>query len=692
MKKQSIIILLGTILAQTAMAQSEPDTTSVQELHEVVIQAPKVIRKADMDVYHPSKSAVDYSKNGLQLTRNLMIPTLTINDALGSISAAGQAVQLRINGRIATLEQVKNLLPETIRRVEWIDNPGLKYDGATYVLNYIVANPTVGGSLMASGTQAVNTIFGWYNADLKLNFGRSQWSFGGYVKATDDINVHRNYRETFTFPDGQKLNRIEKSLGGSVDDSRGSVWLTYNYMKPDTTIFYVSLGANRKISEKERYYGLLSLDNGSPDILLDNGRLARGTTPSFSAYLEQHFAHRQILAVDFNASLYLGNSRSDYIEHYPDNTEYISDIHTYIKDRNQAYALQVNYMKQWTNSRFTAGASYNANRNRSTYLNLDGAIYHQRQDNAYVFAEYYQRINKLTFTAGLGAQYTDFNFKETGQGNNSWNWRPQATITYSLNNKHKFRLNFSSWQSNPSLSQTNITPQQIDGYQWQVGNPNLKTSNSYYLRLRYSFSLPRVDGTFAIRAFSSPNAITPFMYWDNDKLITTYENSRGFQQLSFSLDPQIDVIPNWLILSGGVQYCAEHMRGTDYSLYNHNWSGNVQLMAMHWGFMLTAQYTKSSRDLFGEKIEWNEDLSLIDLKYNWKKWQFGVGMINPFGRYDQGSKLLNKWNSNTKHMRLDMRIPYISISYNLQWGHNRRGVNKLINANAEVDQSSAAVR
>lgn len=200
-----------------------------------------------------------------------MIPTLTINDALGSISAAGQAVQLRINGRIATLEQVKNLLPETIRRVEWIDNPGLKYDGATYVLNYIVANPTVGGSLMASGTQAVNTIFGWYNADLKLNFGRSQWSFGGYVKATDDINVHRNYRETFTFPDGQKLNRIEKSLGGSVDDSRGSVWLTYNYMKPDTTIFYVSLGANRKISEKERYYGLLSLDNGSPDILLDNG-------------------------------------------------------------------------------------------------------------------------------------------------------------------------------------------------------------------------------------------------------------------------------------------------------------------------------------------------------------------------------------------------------------------------------------
>ncbi len=101
-----------------------------------------------MDVYHPSKSAVDNSKNGMQLLRNLMIPTLTVNDALGSISAAGQSVQIRINGRVATIEQVKALLPETIKRVEWIDNPGLRYNGANYVLNFIVTNPTLGGSLM----------------------------------------------------------------------------------------------------------------------------------------------------------------------------------------------------------------------------------------------------------------------------------------------------------------------------------------------------------------------------------------------------------------------------------------------------------------------------------------------------------------------------------------------------------------
>ena len=98
-------------LPAIAAAQETIDTIATQELDEIVIQAPKVIRKSDMDVYHPSKSAVDNSKNGMQLIRNLMIPTLTVNDAFGSITAAGQSVQVRINGRVATIEQVKALLP-----------------------------------------------------------------------------------------------------------------------------------------------------------------------------------------------------------------------------------------------------------------------------------------------------------------------------------------------------------------------------------------------------------------------------------------------------------------------------------------------------------------------------------------------------------------------------------------------------
>lgn len=85
------LIAIFLLAASTVMvlAQESKDTIAVQELKEIVIEAPKVIHKADMDVYHPSRSAVDNAKNGVQLLSNLMIPSLSVSDALGTISKTG---------------------------------------------------------------------------------------------------------------------------------------------------------------------------------------------------------------------------------------------------------------------------------------------------------------------------------------------------------------------------------------------------------------------------------------------------------------------------------------------------------------------------------------------------------------------------------------------------------------------------
>ncbi|WP_305156256.1 outer membrane beta-barrel protein [uncultured Muribaculum sp.] len=690
--KAILITILMFLIAILAMAQETVDTMATQQLQEIVIQAPKVIHKADMDLYYPSQSAVDNSKNGVQLLNNLMIPSLAVMESLGTIQAAGQTVQVRINGRESTIDQVKTLLPETIKRVEWIDNPGLRYKGANYVLNFVVSNPTIGGSLMTNVMPALNQAWGNYFADLKFNSGRSQFEIWGKFKLTNRIKSHRDYNETFTYPDGTSLTRDETSRGGIMDNTMGNFTASYSYINPDTTVLMVDLSCHRKFTDKFTYNGLLSLSNGMDDILLTDMHGDKGTKPYLSVYFEQHFANKQMLVVDFNSSFYFGRSYSDYIEQLPDAAEYLTDIHTMIKDRNQAYGLEADYIKSWKNSRFTAGVSYAANRNRSVYENLGGEIFHQRQDKVYFFAEYFQRIKKFTLTAGMGAHYTDFMFKESNQGSNSWNMRPQATVTYGINQNNQFKLSFETWQSTPSLAETNIAPQQLDGFQWRIGNPNLKTSNSYMLTLRYNFNVPRVAGLFGIRAFTSPNAITPLLYWDNDRLITTYENSRGLKNLSFFIAPQIDIIPKWLMLSGYLQYRMERMCGTGYKLHNYNWSGNANLRVMHWGFVFSAQYMRAQHDLWGEKISWGENISVIDLSYNWKDWQFGAGMIMPFGKYDQGSKMLSKWNTNEQHMRLDMRMLYLSISYNLQWGHQKRSAQRRIKADANVDTSTAGGR
>lgn len=685
------------LVAYWALGNEAADSVASQALREVVIEAPQVVRKADMDLYYPSQSAVAGSKNGMQLLNNLMIPSLTVTEALGTIQAAGEDVQVRINGRVASIDQVRSLQPGSVKRVEWITSPGLRYKGARYVLNFIVANPTVGGSLQAEAQPVLNTAWGFAWTDLKLNKGRSQWDVGANFKYSNKLKSHRDYTQTFTFTDGNTLTRKENSYGGRLDNTMGYAWLSYNYIKPDTTIVYVGLSDYHTWRNRASYDGLLKVDDGPDAFLLSDMSGSNGTNPTLSAYVEQHFAGKQTLVVDFQASLYFGKSFSEYSEEqllyysHPLDDNLITDIHTLIKDRNQAYAVEADYIKNWAASRFTAGASYTANRNRSRYVNL-GSVFHQRQDKAYFFAEYFHRLNKVTLTAGLGAQYTDFMFRETGQGSSSWNMRPQAALTYAINQKHQLRLSFESWQATPSLAESNIAPQQVDAFQWRIGNPNLKTSNSYMLTLRYNFSIPRISGTFGIRAFDSPNAITPLLYWDDDRLITTYENSRGLQNLTFFLSPQIAIIPNWLWASGYVQFRAERMRGTGYALHNSNWSGNANLRLSHWGATLSCQYLRARHDLWGEKISWGENLSVIDLSYNWKNWQFGAGMIMPFGRYDQGFKMVSKWTTSEQHTRLDMRMPYVKVAYNVQWGHQKQATNKLINAGANVDTSKAGGR
>lgn len=60
--KQIIMTALTLHVSVVGTAQSLTDSIATQELNEIVVQAPKVIRKADMDVYYPSRSAIENSR------------------------------------------------------------------------------------------------------------------------------------------------------------------------------------------------------------------------------------------------------------------------------------------------------------------------------------------------------------------------------------------------------------------------------------------------------------------------------------------------------------------------------------------------------------------------------------------------------------------------------------------------------
>ena len=83
-----------------------------------------------------------------------------MNNEIG-LSGGGE-LQLRINGVKAEIDEIKAIRPADIIRIEYHDNPGLRYGNAEVVLDYIVRRPRKRGGNFGCPTfpQGLNTMWG----------------------------------------------------------------------------------------------------------------------------------------------------------------------------------------------------------------------------------------------------------------------------------------------------------------------------------------------------------------------------------------------------------------------------------------------------------------------------------------------------------------------------------------------------
>ena len=160
------------------------------ELDEVTVEASAWVRKADRNLLFPNAQQIKQSSNGLQLLQMLQIPGVIINPTDNSIALADKnEVSLRINGRPVDNKDIQALSPEQIVRVEYIDNPGVRYGEVGAVIDFIVKNPTSGGSFMGDLTQSVNRGFGEYWLAAKANSGKSEVSYSGWFAPRWNLKI-----------------------------------------------------------------------------------------------------------------------------------------------------------------------------------------------------------------------------------------------------------------------------------------------------------------------------------------------------------------------------------------------------------------------------------------------------------------------------------------------------------------------
>lgn len=130
----------------------------------VTVSASGQISHSDRKLIFPSERQMKVSTNGVNLLQQMMLPRIQINPMNNEIGVLGGGeLQLRINGAKAEVEEIKALQPSDIIRIEYHDNPGLRYGNAEVVLDYIVRRPETGGNFGVDLSQGMNAMWGEYN-------------------------------------------------------------------------------------------------------------------------------------------------------------------------------------------------------------------------------------------------------------------------------------------------------------------------------------------------------------------------------------------------------------------------------------------------------------------------------------------------------------------------------------------------
>ncbi len=660
------------------------------KLAEVTVEAQSVIQKVDKQVLLPNKEQRKASHDGMSLLQNLQIPRIVVNPADNTVKTlANQDVQLRINGIEASNSEIMAINPKDVIRIEYHDQPGVRYNGAAAVINYIVRHRDTGGNLMLNASNGV-TMPGWgeYHLSGKVNFGKSSFSLMTHYSPRD-IYWTRTNAETYNFSTGTIENR-EVGEPTRFKGNPVNLGLTYNWTNGEKNMLQIALRDNMLFMPHSKTNRDSRLYQATDSFAIHDHESTQSISPSLDIYYQHNLPNNNHLYFDL-VGTYINSSNDRRFEQTPlgETVADTTDVTSRVKGNKYSLIGEAIYEKQWESIALTVGVRHNqqwvenlykgqSDQGPSTKVSMMTA-------ETYAFAEVQQRVKQFSYAVGIGAMHTYI--EQAGQKQSNWIARPQLTMSYDFGKGWflKYKGYVSGYQ--PSLSAMSDVAQQIDKYQIRQGNPNLKpvmfvanemqlSWQSKYVNLNlwanYSYDhKPIMDETFEQLINGQTYAVR------------TYANHRGFHRLQVAPSVQVRVLNNSLIFTVAPFANYYVSLGNSYTHKYFNPGVRASIMGMYKGWQFFGEVTTRYNNLWGETLEYGEFYHHIGLGYNADKWGFRAMLMNPFSvkGYSIETKDLSALAPNTQHaeMRDFRQMLILNFHCNLDFGTQRGEHGKRIN-------------
>ncbi|WP_295185469.1 outer membrane beta-barrel family protein [Sediminibacterium sp.] len=571
--------MLGMADKDLGNIKMEEDATNLGNVTVTASTKPQFELGIDRKIFNVDKNLMSSGQTATELMRN--IPALNV-DIDGNVTLRNAAPTLFIDGRptTITLDQIPS---DIIDRVELITNPSAKFDasgGNAGILNIVLKkNKKVG-----------------YNGGLRMGVdSRGRFNGGG------DINIRQN-KLNFT---GSGVLNQRKSISEGITDRNNTLAVPSNIynLQNSTNQGYFGFfrgGLDYFVDNRNTLSITANFNRGQ----FDNDQTQRvdstikGIKSSYSNIGTQSTSNfRNVgtqLSYKHNFMKNGHNISSDY-NYNKSSNDNLSNInnYTYNMDGTQKgtpilqrgigegsttnHTFQIDYENPLTeDKKFEAGGrvairDFNNKLDQFRFNSLTGQYQlvplissrYKYTDAVYAaYSTYSFRVNKWSYQLGLRAEssnYTGTLLNSNGADSATFSVKfplslfPSAFITYKIDEKQDFQINYSRRVNRPNFFQLMPFPDYSDPQNINVGNAGLSPefTNSFEMSWNNAY---KKGANFLATAFykHSTNLITRYVYRDANALIpgdsaffSTFINANSARSFGLELTNKMSLTPWW---------------------------------------------------------------------------------------------------------------------------------------------------
>ncbi len=557
----------------------EEDATNLGNVTVTASTKPQFELGIDRKIFNVDKNLMGSGQTATELMRN--IPALNV-DIDGNVTLRNAAPTLFIDGRptTITLDQIPS---DIIDRVELITNPSAKFDasgGNAGILNIVLKkNKKVG-----------------YNGGLRMGVDSR-----GMINGGGDINIRQN-KLNFT---GSGVINQRKSISEGITDRNNILAVPsniYNLQNSTNTGYFAFVRAgvdyfvdNRNTISVTANYNRGQFDNDQTQRV---DSTIKGIKSSYSNIGTQSTSNFKNLGTQLSYKhnfMKNGHNISSDYNYNKSSNDNLSNInnYTYNLDGTQKgtpilqrgigegsttnHTFQIDYENPLTDDKkFEAGAraairDFNNKLDQFRFNSLTGQYQlvplissrYKYTDAVYAaYTTYSFRVNKWSYQLGLRAEssnYTGTLLNSKGADSATFSVKfplslfPSAFITYKIDEKQDFQINYSRRVNRPNFFQLMPFPDYSDPQNINVGNAGLSPefTNSFEMSWNNAY---KKGANFLATAFykHSTNLITRYVYRDVNALIpgdsaffSTFINANSARSFGLELTNKMSVTPWW---------------------------------------------------------------------------------------------------------------------------------------------------